>query len=247
MDVSLSDSEKIRYDRQIRIQNWGLEKQIKLKKSKVAVIGVGGLGSPISIYLAAAGVGKIILVDSEKFELSNLNRQIIASTCDLNRFKAEAAAEKLKKLNPEINVVYNTALLDENNINGIIGGCDVIVDALDNWGTRFLLNRFCVSKNIPLVHGGVTGWGGQTFTVLPRRGPCLECVFKGVGEVEGGFPVVGVTPGIIGLIEALEVIKLLTGLGKPLYDKMLVFDGLETSFEYVDIKRNLKCEVCGEG
>lgn len=246
MIEGLSDAEKIRYDRQLRIQNWGVEKQVKLKKAKIAVIGVGGLGSPISIYLAAVGVGHIILVDSEKFELSNLNRQIIASTCDLNRFKAEVAAEKLKKLNPEINVVFTTSTINEENIDELIGGCDVIVDALDNWKTRFLLNKFCVEKNIPLVHGGVTGWGGQTFTILPRKGPCLECVFKGVREVEGGFPVVGVTPGIIGLIQALEVIKLITGFGKPLYDKMIVFDGLETSFDYVEIKRNLKCDVCGE-
>jgi len=246
MKLNLSEAEKIRYDRQIKIQNWGLDKQIKLKSSKVAIIGLGGLGSPLAIYLAAAGVGNLILVDSEKFELSNLNRQIIAFTSDLNRFKAEVAAERIKKLNPEINVVFNTTMLNDDNIVDIAGGCNVVVDALDNWGTRFLLNRFCVSKRIPLVHGGVTGWGGQVFTIIPKKGPCLECVFKGVGEVGGGFPVVGVTPGVIGLIEALEVIKLLTGLGKPLYESMLVFDGFETSFEYVTIRRNDKCEVCGD-
>lgn len=246
MRLKLSKAEEARYDRQTKINGWGVEKQLRLKNSRVAIVGLGGLGSPISIYLAAAGVGNLVLIDNEKFELSNLNRQIIAATRDVGRYKSEVAAEKLRELNPEINIKFFKEKLTEVNINEVMGDSEVVLDALDNWETRFLINRFCVKKGIPLVHGGVTAWGGQIFTVIPKKGPCLECVYKEISEVEGGFPVVGATPGIIGTIEALEVIKLITDMGRPLYDRILVFDGLETSFEYIPIRRCVKCSVCGD-
>jgi molybdopterin/thiamine biosynthesis adenylyltransferase len=245
MPPNLSDKEKIRYDRQIRIRNWGAEVQLKIKKSKVIIIGAGGLGSPASIYLTAAGVGNLLIIDSEEFELSNLNRQILANTEDIGSSKAEVATRKLHKLNPEIEISYNKIKLTEDNIEKVLKGAHVVLDALDNWKTRFIVNKICVNNNIPLSHGGVTELGGQAFTIIPKRGPCLECMFKNIPEVDGGFAVLGVTPGIIGTIQALEVIKLITGLGKPLYDRMLVFDGYETSFEYIPIKRNEQCDVCG--
>ena len=246
VNAGLTEDEKKRYDRQIRIPGWGVEKQIKLKKSKAVIIGTGGLGSPAALYMAAAGVGEITLIDNDTYELSNLNRQILASTKDIGQLKAKVSVKKLRALNPNIKLNYHTSTLTTENVKSVIGDADVVVDALDNWKTRFIINKYCVEKMIPLVHGGVTELGGQVFTVLSKKGPCLNCLFKGVSEVKQGFTVLGATPGIIGSIQALEAIKVLTGIGKPLYDKLLVFDGYNTSFEYVNVKRNPKCEVCGD-
>ncbi|MHA1409600.1 MAG: HesA/MoeB/ThiF family protein [Candidatus Odinarchaeia archaeon] len=242
----LSDDEKIRYDRQLKIENWGIEKQIKLKNAKIVVIGAGGLGSPAAIYLTAAGVGNILLVDNDKYELSNLNRQILATTEDIGKNKAEVGAEKLRALNPEINIESLTTTLNENNIKEIIKDATVVLDALDNWKTRFLINQYCVQSDIPLIHGGVTELGGQVITIIPKKGPCLNCLFKNVPEEKKGFAVVGVTPGIIGTIQALEAIKLITGIGTTLWNRILVFDGYESTFDYIPVKRNVNCDVCGE-
>ncbi|MHA1754577.1 MAG: HesA/MoeB/ThiF family protein, partial [Candidatus Odinarchaeia archaeon] len=233
MVIELSPDEKIRYDRQIKIPGWGLETQIKLKKSKVAIVGAGGLGSPNAIYLAAAGIGEIILIDNDVYDLSNLNRQVLASTKDVGRPKAKVGAEKIKNLNPNTTVKHIQAELNEKNISTILKGVDLVIDALDNWVTRFLVNKYCVQNNIILVHGGVMELGGQVLTVVPRKGPCLNCIFKDVKEVEPGFAVLGTTPGIIGTIQALEAIKALTNIGELLTNRILIFDGYRTSFEYV--------------
>ncbi|MHA1238652.1 MAG: HesA/MoeB/ThiF family protein [Candidatus Odinarchaeia archaeon] len=242
--MELSDKELERYDRQIRIPGWGVEGQLKVKNSKVVVTGCGGLGSPASIYLAAAGVGHLVIIDKEKFELSNLNRQILGWEKDLGRPKVEAAVEKLRQLNPEIKVEGLCIELTEENVEELIEGATVVVDAMDNWRTRFILNEACVKKRIPMIHAGVMGLGGQLTTIIPGETPCLNCIFSQIPEIAGGFPVLGTTPGVLAILQVFEALKLITGVGKLLTNKILVFDGETLSFDVVEVKRNPECKVC---
>jgi len=240
-ELSLEEVE--RYDRQIRLI--GLEGQAKLKRTTVLVVGVGGLGSPASIYLAAMGVGKLVIVDHEVVELSNLNRQILHWSTDLGRPKVISAEEKLKRLNPHVEVEVHQSKLDEDLARDLVGRADVVVDALDNWETRYLLNRVCVKLKKPLIHAGVRGMYGQLLLVLPGKGPCLECVFPRPRKEEGVFPVVGPIPGILAMLQTIEVFKLVTGYGEPSVGKLLIFDGYTTSLHEVRVRRRLECPVCG--
>jgi adenylyltransferase/sulfurtransferase len=226
------------------IPGWGESGQIKLRRAKVVVAGVGGLGCPASLYLAAAGVGSILLIDNERFELNNLNRQILSSTKDVGRLKSEAAREKLEALNPEIEVVSKPVEITENNIRELIRGSNVVVDAMDNWKTRFILNEGCVRERIPLVHAGISSWNGQMTTIFPGKGPCLRCLISGSPPEIKPFPVLGATPGVFAMLQVMEVIKLLTGLGNPLIGKLLIFDGESMDFNLVEISRNLCCPIC---
>lgn len=244
MDTRLSPEEITRYDRQIRI--FGIEGQVKLKKSKVLIVGVGGLGSAILYYLAAAGVGEIIIVDPENVELSNLNRQIIHFTKDIGRPKIDSAKEKLKLLNPLVKITGIKRRFDKDLGEKLVPQVDIVVDALDNWETRVLLNKLCVEYRKPLVHAGVYESYGQLLVVVPGKGPCLQCVFPSKIKEERPFPVLGPAPGILGALEALEVIKLITGYGKPLVGKLLLFDGKTGSFTLMDVKRNPQCPVCSK-
>ena len=240
----LSKSELERYNRQMLISGWGKEGQTKLKKAKVVVAGVGGLGCPVSLYLTAAGVGNITLIDNEKFELSNLNRQILCFQKEVGRPKIEVAQEKLEALNPEIKVSTRLVEITKNNICELIHGSDVVVDAMDNWKTRFIINEGCVLERIPLVHAGIYGWSGQITTILPGKGPCLRCIIPhDLIEVKP-FPVLGATPGFFAMLQVMEVAKLLTGLGSPLIGKLLIFDGEDMSFNIVEVSRNPKCPIC---
>ena len=167
------------------------------KAQKVIVAGLGGLGCSASLYLAAAGVGKIVLVDKGKFKLSDLNRQIFCWTRDIGRFKAEVAKEKLEALNPEIGLEARVARVTENNASDVMGDADVIVDGMDNWRTRFIVNEYCVTQGIPFIHAGVSALHGQMITIVPGRGPCLRCIFpKEPPEVER-IPVLGATPAFL--------------------------------------------------
>jgi len=240
----LTKSELERYDRQMLIPGWGREGQTKLKRAKVAVAGVGGLGCPASLYLSAAGVGNILLIDNESFELSNLNRQILGFQRDVGRLKAETAREKLEALNPEIEVSTKTVKITQKNIRELIRGSDIVVDAMDNWETRFIINEGCVRERIPLVHAGIYGWSGQMTTILPGRGPCLRCVIPRSPPEIKPFPVLGATPGFFAMLQVMEVIKLLTGLGDPLVGKLLIFDGEDMSFNLVEASCNPACPVC---
>lgn len=175
MRLSLSELE--RYNRQMLIPGLGLEGQKKPKASKVAVAGLGGLGCPSSLYLAAAGIGKVILIDEEKFQLSDLNRQILCWQRDIGRSKAEVAKEKLEALNPEIEVEAIIAKISKDSVEGLFKGADVVVDGMDNWRTRFFINEYCVTKVTPFVHAGISALHGQMTALLPGRGPCLRCIF----------------------------------------------------------------------
>jgi len=245
MNVKLTEEELTRYSRQIMIPNWNVEGQLKLKNAKVTIVGVGGLGCPVALYLTAAGVGRITLIDKEKIELSNLNRQVLHWSVDIGKFKTFSAIEKLSKLNPLIKFESYEEEIEGESIRELIKDSNVIVDCLDNWKTRFILNEACVSERIPLVHAGVHSWYGQITTIMPGKGPCLRCILPKTPKEEEKFPVLGVTAGVLGLLEALEAIKIIVGLGKPLVGRILFFDGETSSFQEAQVQRKKDCPVCG--
>ena len=244
-ESKLSPEELERYDRQLRIIGWGVESQLKVKGSHVMVVGAGGLGCPTALYLAAVGVGHIAVVDRERVELSNLNRQVLHWSGDLDKPKVESVAEKLRKLNPNVRVEPLQLELNEENIEDLIRKFDVVVDCLDNWRTRFILNEACVKSRKPLVHAGVHSWYGQITTVLPGRGPCLRCIWPENPPETERFPILGATAGTLGLLEVLEVVKLVTGLGQPLVGRMLYLDLEIASIEELKVERVENCPVCG--
>ncbi|MDD1742131.1 MAG: HesA/MoeB/ThiF family protein [Methanotrichaceae archaeon] len=242
LTMMISDEDLKRYDRQIRL--FGVEGQKKLKKSKVFIAGAGGLGSPISIYLTAAGVGKIVVVDQDVVELSNLNRQILHWERDIGKKKALSAQEKLIEMNSSLIIETISDTLDENNASRLVGDADLIIDALDNFPARYLLNKIAIENKIPFIHGAINGFHGQAITVLPGETACLRCIFR-KPPTTSTFPVIGVTPGIIGLIQATEAIKYLTGVGELLSNKLLLWDGLKPSLDIIDMARDPMCMDCG--
>ena len=243
-DLTAEDLE--RYDRQIRLPALGEEGQRRLKGAKVVVVGAGGLGSPCSIYLAVAGVGHIVIYDSDVVELSNLNRQILHGDEDIGRPKAVSAREKLQRLNGAISIETRMERLDEANVDEAIRDADVVVDCLDNFATRYLLNEACIRLGKPLVHATIYGLEGHLTTIIPGKTPCLVCLYGPERPPEiKPFPVIGVTPGVIGTLEALEAIKLITGMGRTLAGRFLRFDGEEMTFEIFEIRRKSNCPACG--
>jgi len=240
----LTTNELERYDRQIMIEGFGEEGQEKLKRAKVIIAGSGGLGCPASIYLAAAGVGTIRIVDHDRVELSNLNRQVLHWDKDISRSKVDSAAEKLSQLNQGVKIEPMEETINEANISQLVAGFDLIVDAMDNLPTRYLLNKAAIDKNIPFFHGAVYGFEGRAMTIIPGKTACLRCVYRGLPPEEK-FPVIGVTPAVIGCIQATEVIKYVVGIGKLLTNRLLVYDGLNLKFTELMVKRDPNCEHCG--
>ena len=238
----LTERELDRYDRQIRLL--GEDGQEKLKRAKVFIAGAGGLGSPIAIYLTAAGVGEIKLVDKDTVALSNLNRQIIHWEKDIDREKAISAKEKLTEINSDIKIDAKSETITEDNASDLVADADLIIDAMDNFPTRYLLNRTALEKGIPFVHGAINGFHGQATTVLPGESACLRCIFR-EAPPPSVFPVLGVTPGIIGLIQASEAIKYIVGIGELLIGKLLLWDGLTSQTEIVQVDKNAHCQDCG--
>jgi molybdopterin/thiamine biosynthesis adenylyltransferase len=242
--ITLSPQELERYQRQIMIPGFAEAGQQKLKKARVLLAGAGGLGSAAALYLAAAGIGYLRIVDSDAVELSNLNRQVLHWTTDTGKHKVESAAQKLKALNPQINIEAVREKITAANISHLVAGCDLIVDALDNLKTRYFLNAAAVAGRLPLFHGAVSGFEGRAMTVIPGETPCLMCLYRGV-DLKGKTPVMGATPGIIACIQATEVIKYLVGLGTLLKGRLLVYDGLNMKFTEVTVQRDPGCQVCG--
>lgn len=240
----LTTEERKRYDRQIMIRGIGEEGQKKLKGARVVIAGSGGLGSPASIYLAAAGVGTIRIVDHDKVELSNLNRQVLHWDKDIGRNKVDSAADKLRQLNPYVTIEAVRETISEGNISQLVAGFDLIVDAMDNLPTRYLLNKAAIDNSIPLIHGAVYGFEGRVMTIIPGKTACLRCVYRGLIPEEK-FPVIGVTPAVIACIQATEVIKYIVGVGKLLTNRLLVYDGLNMKFTELTVKRDPNCEHCG--
>jgi len=241
----LTREEKLRYDRQIMIREVGEAGQEKLKNARVFVAGAGGLGSPVSIYLAAAGIGTIRIVDHDSVELSNLNRQILHWDSDVGKKKVVSAREKLNALNPAVQVEISDDTVSESNVSDLVDGFDVIVDAMDNLPTRYILNRAAIEKNIPFFHGAVNGLEGRVMTIMPGESACLRCMYRGPVPAEK-FPVMGAAPAVIGSLQATEVIKYIVGMGELLTNRLLVYDGLGMRFNEFRIKKNPHCEHCGQ-
>jgi sulfur-carrier protein adenylyltransferase/sulfurtransferase len=249
---TLEDAQRRRYSRHLLIPEVGEEGQQKLLQSRILLIGAGGLGSPASLYLAAAGVGTIGIVDDDAVDETNLQRQIVHSTERLGERKAESAKRTLEALNPDVDVKVYTERLTSENADRILGeGWDVIVDGADNFPTRYLLNDASVWHDIPVVHGSIFRFEGQTTVFKPHEGPCYRCLFPeppppelAPSCAEGG--VLGVLPGIVGSLQANEAIKLVLGIGEPLVGRLLLFDALETQFTEITLRRDPSCPVCGE-
>ena len=237
-----SERERERYNRQLML--FGDEGQEQLKKAHIFIAGAGGLGSPVSLYLAVAGVGTITIVDMDVIDPTNLNRQILHFDRDIGRKKTASAREKLQEINPDITVNAIDVRIDETNAADLVGEADGIVDAMDNYPTRYLLNEVAIAKEIPLFHGGIRGFYGQATTIIPRTTPCLKCIFPKPPPKEV-FPVVGVTAGIIGTVQANEVLKYLLGIGELLKGRLFIWDGIQAHAEEICVERNPACEACG--
>ncbi len=245
----LSRSEILRYSRHLLIPEVGLEGQRKLKAASVLIIGTGGLGSPVALYLAAAGVGRIGLVDYDVVDFSNLQRQVIHGTASLGKLKVDSARQRMLDVNPEIQVdVYNEPFTSENAMR-IARDYDIIIDGTDNFPTRYLTNDVSVMLGKPNVYGSIFRFDGQVSVFDARSGPCYRCLFPEPPPpglvpscAEGG--VLGVLPGTIGTLQATEALKILLGIGQPLIGRLLLFNALDMSFEFVKLKKNPKCKVC---
>jgi adenylyltransferase/sulfurtransferase len=229
----------------------GVSGQKKLKASRVLIVGAGGLGSPLGMYLSAAGVGRIGIIDYDSVDLSNLQRQILHGTDDIGRPKTESAGDRLKNINPHIRIdTYNTPLTAQN-ARDIVGQYDLVVDGTDNFPTRYLLNDICVFEHKPFVFGGIFRFYGQVSVFFAEKGPCYRCLFPTPPPAatvptcaEGG--VLGILPGTIGTIQATEAIKLILGIGDSLIGRLLVYSALEMNFKIFDIRRDPDCPICGE-
>jgi len=241
----LTNDDLTRYERQILYTDFGEKGQKRLKQSHVVVAGLGGLGCSASVYLTCAGVGHATLIDFDRVELSNLNRQILHYEEDIGVGKPFSAAQKLAKLNSSIEVTPIFKEITERNAREIIKGANLVIDGMDNFKTRFIINKACVAEGVPFIHGGVNGLFGEVTTIIPGRTPCLACIFPEVPHKKVSLPVFGVTPALIAILQVTEAIKLLAGFGSLLTGKMLYFNGDTMDFTFRNLVKNENCEVCG--
>jgi molybdopterin/thiamine biosynthesis adenylyltransferase len=240
-----------RYSRHIILKEVGIKGQERLYNSKVLIIGAGGLGAPAALYLAAAGVGMLGIVDADNVDLSNLQRQVIHHTSDIGTPKVESAAFKMRAINPDVTVHTHHKYVMADNIERLIRGYDFVIDGTDNFAAKFLINDACVLAGIPYSHGGILRFNGQTMTVLPRQSACYRCAFvkpppKGAVPTCSQAGVLGAIAGMLGTIQAAEALKYITGAGRLLTDALLTFDALEMNFRKVKVKRNPQCPICGD-
>ena len=249
--IEFTDKQIERYSRHIILPEVGGSGQQKMLEARVLLLGAGGLGSPAAYYLAAAGIGNLGIVDFDKVDLSNLQRQIIHSTERIGMLKTESAKKTIEALNPDVNVTLYNERLDSSNIMSLIENYDYIVDGSDNFPTRYLVNDACVMKNKTLIHGSIYRFEGQVTVFKPDDGPCYRCLYPEPpppGMVpncqEGG--VLGVLAGVIGNLQVVEVLKLILGIGKPLVGKLLIYDALNTEFRSLRLRRDANCPICGE-
>jgi molybdopterin/thiamine biosynthesis adenylyltransferase len=246
---TLTAEQRERYSRHLLIPEIGIEGQQKLLDAKVLLLGAGGLGSPTALYLAAAGVGTLGIVDNDEVDLSNLQRQVIHTTDRIGVPKVDSAEQSINAINPDVNVVKYPTRLDASNIVEIIEGYDVIVDGVDNFPTRYLLNDASVRLKIPVVSAAILGFEGQLSVFAPYEGPCYRCLFRVPPPAElapscGANGVLGVLPGTMGLLQATEVIKLITGAGEPLIGRLLMYDALSATTSEVKVRRDPECPIC---
>jgi sulfur-carrier protein adenylyltransferase/sulfurtransferase len=248
--MALSAAERARYDRHLALAEIGAAGQERLQRARVLVAGAGGLGSPAALYLAAAGVGTLGIIDGDRIELSNLQRQVLFASADIGRLKAPTARERLRSLNPDITVVAHAVTLTDRNVASVLEGYDLVLDGTDRVNTRYLINDACVILRKPLVSAAIHRFEGQAMTYVPGRGPCYRCLFAepqpGAVASCAEAGVLGVLPGVLGTIQATEAIKLLTGIGAPLIGRLLIYDALELRFTELPVARRADCAVCGE-
>jgi len=235
-----------RYSRQILIDRFGEKGQLKLKSSTVGILGCGGLGSAVSIYLTAAGVGKLIIADSDVVDITNLNRQVTHYEYDVEnkRNKAVSEQEKLSAFNSDIKIETYTKNVNEKNIDEVFRKTDLIVDCLDNFEDRYMLNSYCVRAGKPLIHAAVYGFYGQITTIIPKKTACLKCIFPSPPPQIKVFPIIGVTTGLFGILEASEAIKYLTGVGNYLFNEMMLIDLSENEINKIRTERDKNCPIC---
>jgi molybdopterin/thiamine biosynthesis adenylyltransferase len=240
---TLTEYDLTRYGRQIML--FGEDAQRRLKATHLLVAGAGGLGSPVCTYLAVAGIGHLRVVDFDKAELSNLNRQILHWDEDVGRLKVESAREKLTQINPSIEIEIFSEKIEESNVDALVGEAVGIVDCMDNFPTRYVLNRATIRRRIPFFHAAVYGFEARVTTFVPGETSCLRCLFGEVAPSSAAFPVVGAAPGVAASIQAMEVIKYFSGFGTPLKDRLLIFDGEAASFRELKLRRDPSCPDCG--
>ena len=246
---ALSPEQKTRYSRHILLPEVGLEGQLKLLDAKVLLLGAGGLGAPTALYLAAAGVGTLGIVDDDEVDLSNLQRQVIHANDRIGVPKVDSAETTINGLNPDVDVVKYPTRLDASNIMEIIDGYDVIVDGVDNFPTRYLLNDATVRTKTPVVSASILGFDGQLSVFAPYEGPCYRCLYPTPPPAElapscGANGVLGVLPGTMGMLQATEVIKLITGSGEPLIGRLLLYEALGATFTELKVRRDPECPIC---
>ena len=249
--LSLTKEQRERYSRHLLVPEIGLEGQEKLLNAKVLLLGAGGLGSPTALYLAAAGVGTLGIVDDDDVDLSNLQRQVIHTTDRIGTPKVDSAEISVKAINPDVKVVKYQTRLDASNIMEIIDGYDVIVDGVDNFPTRYLLNDATVRLGIPVVSASILGFDGQLSVFKPHDGPCYRCLYPVPPPAElapscGANGVLGVLPGTMGLLQATEVVKLVTGAGEPLVGRLLLYEALGATFTELKVRRDPECPICAK-
>ena len=248
---ALSNQEVARYSRHLIMPEVGMNGQLKLKAASVLCIGAGGLGSPVALYLAAAGVGRLGIVDFDVVDYSNLQRQIIHGTPDVGRLKLDSAKDRLNAINPEVTIIPHEVVLSSDNALDILGGYDIIVDGTDNFPTRYLVNDACVLIGKPNVYGSIFRFEGQASVFATKDGPCYRCLYPEPPPpglvpscAEGG--VLGILPGVVGTIQATEAVKLIIGTGEPLINRFLIYDALRMRFRELKLHRDPECPVCGD-
>lgn len=250
-ELDFSEEEIHRYSRHIVLPEVGGSGQKRINRAAVLVVGAGGLGSPVALYLAAAGVGKIGIVDNDVVDISNLQRQILHTTADIGRKKVESARETLLGLNPNLEIIPYDLRLNASNVLDVIRDYDVIAEGSDNFPTKFLLNDACVMTNTPLSMAGIFRFSGQMLTVLPHEGPCYRCLIP-QPPPPGAIPscqeagVFGAMAGAVGVVQATEILKLILGKGELLSGRLLLFEALQMRFEPIEVKRNPECPVCSD-
>lgn len=249
--MGLTDLQIERYSRHILLPEVGGKGQKRINEAKILIIGAGGLGSPAALYLAAAGVGTIGIIDADLVDLSNLQRQVIHATPDLDKPKVVSAKEKMEAINPEIEVIAFQDRFTAGNAMELIAPYDILIDGTDSFPSKFLINDAAIFSGKPLIHGGILRFDGQVFTILPKKSTCYRCIFK-EPPPPGSVPscqeagVLGVLAGVIGTIQATEALKLILGIGELLTNRILTYDAKETRFREIRVRQNPKCPVCGE-
>jgi len=248
--INFTEKQLERYSRHILLDDVGVEGQEKLLQAKVLIIGAGGLGCPAALYLAAAGVGTIGIVDSDTVEVSNLQRQIAHFTKDIDTPKVESAAEKMRAINPDITIRVHNEYLCAENISGIIAGYDFVIDGTDNFPTKFLVNDACIFLDIPFSHGGILRFNGQTMTIIPGETACYRCGFRNPPPPDAvpscaQAGVLGAVAGMLGTIQAAEALKFITGAGALITNSLLTFDARTMTFRRITLKKQESCPICG--